>query len=158
MTRTIGLTSGKAALVDDEDYETLTSRKWQYSKGYAVSGSHNPANHVRMHRVILGLSRGDGITVDHINGNRLDNRKANLRVSNNSANQANRGAPSNNTSGYKGVTYHKRKRKWMACLEHMNKTYFLGYYENPESAALAYNRKAIEVFGPSAKPNLVSHA
>ena len=153
MTIKIPLNHGKTALIDDEDYEKVSHRKWQYSKGYAVSGSYLPKNHLRMHRVILGLSHNDHQSVDHINGDRLDNRKTNLRLCTNSQNQANRDAPTTNTSGYKGVTYHRGKKAWMASANHNNKAYFAGYHQTPELAAKAYDELAKKLWGDFAKLN-----
>jgi hypothetical protein len=147
----IPLTKGKVALVDDSDYAALIGRRWQYHhEGYAVSTENY--KQIRMHRVIMDHVP-DGEIIDHINGNGLDNRRVNLRISDNSKNQANRGLLTNNTSGYKGVTYHKGKRKWMARLAHMGREFFLGYYSTKEDAAKAYNHKAVEIWGEHARLN-----
>jgi len=103
-------------MVDDEDYEYINRWKWYIFKGtntfYAtrtlprVNGKHLNIN---MHRVILQTP--DGMYVDHINGNGLDNRGVNLRNCTRSQNQHNRGKSRNNTSGYKGVSWHTHFKK-----------------------------------------------
>ena len=149
----IELTQGKFAIIDDDDLPKISGRKWQYCNGYAVSGSQKKENQLRMHRVIMGLSYGDNIWLDHINGNRLDNRKSNLRITDASSNQANRKAPKVNTSGYKGVVWHKGKNKWMAACEHMGKMIFIGYFKDKILAAEAYDKKAAEIWGEFAGLN-----
>lgn len=78
----IPLTQGKFAKVDDEDFEKLSIAKWFtlkiYNTFYARS-KFKGKKVVYMHRIILGLKNGDGIIIDHINGDGLDNRKINLR-------------------------------------------------------------------------------
>src|ERR1035437_10255530 len=94
-------------MVDDEDYEELNKYSWHLNdNGYAMH-TFNP-NKVRMHRYIKNLTFKDNkIFIDHINGNKLDNRKENLRLCNNMENLFNRGKNLNNTSGYKGVVWIK---------------------------------------------------
>lgn len=149
----INITQGKIAIIDDEDYDKIKDRSWQFSNGYAVSGSNSPSRHLRMHRVVLGLTRYDKIQIDHINGNRLDNRKSNLRICNCSQNQANKEKISSNTSGYKGVTFHKAKNKWMASAKYMGKSYFAGYFSNPIDAAKAYDALVKKLRGEYSRTN-----
>lgn len=72
--REIPLNHGKVTLIDDEDYELVAAIPWTYRWQYAVS------NDLSMHRVILGLEKHDPRVVHHINGNGLDNRRANLQI------------------------------------------------------------------------------
>ena len=99
-----------------------------------------------MHTFLTGWSR-----VDHINGNGLDNRRSNLRPASRSQNGANRGAPSNNTSGFKGVT--RFRLKWMAKIQVHGRTIHLGLFATPQEAARAYDTAALEHFGEYARPN-----
>ena len=161
----IKLTQGKEALVDDEDCEMLMEHKWcAQQKGndnfYVVRNSPRDSNGkqktIYMHRVITNVPKGK--QVDHINGNTLDNRRENLRTCTRSQNQMNRGRTKNNKSGYKGIYYAKDKprfKPWQAQIKHNKKTIYLGYYKTKEEAALAYNKKAIELFGEYAKLNNV---
>lgn len=153
--RYINLTQGKRAIVDDEDYELLCKHKWYYDLGYAkrnivVGGKRNL---LRMHREILNAP--DGLSIDHINGDGLDNRRENLRACTTSENQRNRGEQRNGTSGFKGVSWRKKDKGWRAQLWHLGKAIWLGCYKTKEEAALAYNKKAIELHGDFAKLNVV---
>jgi hypothetical protein len=109
-----------------------------------------------MHRHILGLSQGDP-EVDHVNGDRLDNRRANLRFpptrSEAMANQAKQQRLT--SSRYKGVTWSKYAKRWSAQIKINRKMRYLGYFDTQEEAALAYNAAAIEVWGEFAHPNVV---
>lgn len=126
--------------MDDEDFESLSQYKWYFmSKGYAFTQSKqkNKIRHsIYMHRQIMGFP--EGLQVDHINGNKLDNRKCNLRLATNSQNHCNRGKQSNNTSGYKGVFWHKRTQKWVARIGLNRKGISLGLYADPKDASAAY--------------------
>ena len=167
----IKLSRGHFAIVDDEDYERLNKRKW-YANGhfgrptYAISSTkiNGKQTLLRMHRVLLGLVDSK-LYGEHKNGNGLDNRKSNLRIATSSQNQANRGLPKNNTSGYKGVQYNPtfragscnnkgESKPWEAMIRVRGKLKLLGMYFNKEKAALAYDRAAIKYFGKFAKLNL----
>lgn len=155
------LTQGKYALVDVEDYEYLRQWKWYYIKeGYAVRSDYSngrPAQQIKMHRQIMG--EPEGMEVDHENGDKLDNRRLNLRVATRNQNQQNTGIPKNNTSGYKGVSWNTQVKKWKACLQVQingkRKTVYLGHYHNPVEGAKAYNQAALEYFGDFARLNNV---
>ncbi|MAU10628.1 MAG: hypothetical protein CL607_17990 [Anaerolineaceae bacterium] len=110
--RHIPLGRGAIAIVDDADFPWLTQMgTWRLnSSSYAVLHYVTQNGHHRtlyMHRLILKLALG--IQVDHINRNRLDNRRENLRFATRSQNQANKGLPTNNTSQYKGIRWRKGK-------------------------------------------------
>lgn len=98
----------------------------------------------RAHRVIWAVKTGEWPKgeVDHINGDILDNRWENLRIATHSQNMKNRGAPSNNTSGYKGVSFHRKKGKWRAAIHSEGKKYHLGYFNSAELASQAYEEAA----------------
>ncbi len=146
MAKQIALTQGKFAIVDDEDYERIKSQKWNYSSGgYAVS----PLG--RMHRVILNCSIG--FEIDHINRDKLDNRKENLRVCSRHENNANKGKYKNNKSGYKGVDFYPPLGKYRAQLKRMGIKMHIGYYKTAIEAAKAYDKKAVEIFGEFASIN-----
>jgi hypothetical protein len=98
-----------------------------------------------MHRIILNLT--DKKKTDHINGNGLDNRRKNLRICTDSQNKCNRGKTTQNTTGFKGVTYKRTLRKYVAQIQFENKLYYLGVFPSAIDAAKAYNDKAEELHG-----------
>jgi HNH endonuclease/AP2 domain len=149
----IKLTKNKFTVVDDEDYEMLNNRKWMYSSGgYAVRSTHRPGKNPGqelMHRTITNCPKG--LHVDHINGNRLDNRKANLRVVDAHFNHVNVALSARNTSGSKGVDYRKDKKKWRAriCIRGIQRN--LGYFKTKEEAVVARIIAAKQYFGEYAR-------
>lgn len=148
----IPLTRGLVALVDDEDYETISKFKWHvHETGYALRKVKHPIKgtwtHISMHRQILGIEFGDRRDIDHIDGNRRNNTRLNLRICSRAENQYNRGANSNNTSGYKGVYWKHDRKKWGACIRANDKRKYLGYFPTPEEAYAAYCKAASELHG-----------
>lgn len=160
--RQIPLTQDQVAFVDDEDYETLTRHRWraQYNSGagsfYAGRNTSKDKKKLYMHRVIMNAPLG--VQVDHINGNTLDNRRANLRFASKSENGRNRGKQANNKSGYKGVSWGRRESKWYAYIQLNSKTKCLGYFDSILDAARAYDAAAIELHGAFAKLNFPQEA
>lgn len=104
-----------------------------------------------MHRVIMNCP--EGMQVDHINGNKKDNRRSNLRICSASQNMANRSKPSNNTSGYKGVGWRKSRCKWIASIRVNSNLYHLGSFDCKHQAALTYDIAAKKYFGEFADLN-----
>lgn len=104
-----------------------------------------------MGRVILGMDETDTRKSDHENCNTLDNRRRNLRIATNSQNGANRERLSNNTSGYKGVSWDKRRRKWHAYIYFNKKQIHLGFFDTAEQAYEAYCAAAIRLHGEFAR-------
>ena len=141
---------GELIVVDNALLNQMKSFSWYVNNvGYAVNDSKPRKS---MHRLIMGFPKGG---VDHINGDKLDNRRKNLRLCNQSQNTANSPKRSTNKSGYKGVSWNKRYSKWEAYLTKDYKHVFLGYFDDKDKAALAYNRKAKELFGDFCKLNIV---
>jgi hypothetical protein len=157
----IQLSKGKVALVDDEDFEYLSQWKWFYhNKGYAARNK-NTGNRVGrgsylMHKVIMNTP--DGMETDHINGDKVDNRKSNLRICSKSENIMNSKIRKDNTSGYKGVCWHIGHKKYCVSICKDKKIRHVGYYEKISDAVLAYNNAAIELFGEYARLNNVVQA
>lgn len=154
----IKLTKGAVAIVDNEDYEKLKNYSWYLSDtGYASTTTWDKVSkksiHKKMHRMIIGAE--SGMDVDHINGNRLDNRKSNLRVCTRAENLKNSSIRSDNSSGYKGVSFFKPIKKWRAYIGVNGKHIPLGYFDDPIEAAKAYNKAALELHGEFAKLNII---
>ena len=152
----IKLTQGKVALVDDEDYESLNKHKWYAKIGketfYAVRAIYGTGKqkNISMHRVIMGIT-DPKIPCDHRDNDGLNNQRSNLRVCTNPENQANARKRKNTTSKYKGVSIHPLG--WQARIRFNHKKYFLGYYKTQDEAAMAYNKKAVELSKEFAKIN-----
>ena len=107
-----------------------------------------------MHRLIMGAPENK--EVDHINGDRFDNRRENLRLCNSSQNKCNRGPRKDNQSGFKGVSWHPQRKKWTARIKSPYGKYLhLGLYSSKLEAAEAYNKAAIEKHGTFAWLNKV---
>ena len=146
----ISLTRKKFAIVDDEDFNYLNQWKWYCNNwGYAIRGIWNPVkknnDFIFMHNIILPTKIG--FENDHINGNKLDNRKENLRYVTSSQNKMNTKIYKNNTSGFKGVYWHKDKEKWMALIHCDRKKTFIGYFKIKNQAIKARFQKEKELFG-----------
>jgi hypothetical protein len=90
-----------------------------------------------LHRVILGLRPGDPLEVDHINRNRLDNRRANIRVVTHAQNMQNRGSKPDATSPYRGVSWNTKEQKWDARVRIGSRVYWVGYFDDGLEAAEA---------------------
>jgi hypothetical protein len=151
LTKYIPLSSGKNAIVDDDDYEWLSVTKWaDDSSGYAIRKVKGKTTTEKMHRLIIDVKEGEH--VDHINGIPWDNRKENLRIATARQNAANKGPYSTNKSGYKGVAVYKNGR-WTAQITVNYRKLHLGCFDDPKEAALAYNEAAIAHFGEYAKLN-----
>lgn len=156
MPRKILLTQGKYTLVDDKDYEWLNQWKWHITKkGYAARNywEGKITKNIKMHRLILNTPIN--MQSDHINGNRLDNRRNNLRIVNQYQNQRNSRLRKDSITGYKGASWHKASNKWQSQIFANNQKIYLGLYLTKELAAKAYDKKAKELFGEFARLNVI---
>lgn len=142
--KTILLTKGKVALVDDEDYEFLSQWKWSASRHlntwYAkrtemVNGRQKC---IYMHRALCS-----GKEIDHRDGNGLNNQKYNLRSVSHSLNCFNHGR--SGKSGVRGVFWHQGRWRARICVNY--KQYHLGSFDDIEDAREAYNKAAVKFFG-----------
>lgn len=161
--REVPLTKGYVALVDDEDYAMVMQHKWYASqKGDTVYAERTDWDkvakryrHLSMHRLILNPPKG--LKVDHKDRNGLNNQRFNLRLCNKAQNCMNARKPDHGLSSkYKGVVLFKRQGTYRAYIKKDQKQYHLGYFGTPEEAALAYNAKAVELFGEYARLNKVA--
>jgi len=156
---------GFPVLVDEEDIPYIQAIKW-WIDGYALlyKGNHyfksneriDTVKHTRLlHRFIMKCKYGDGKVVDHIDGNTLDCRKQNLRITDRKGNQRNCKTPKNNTSGYKGVGWHKVRGMWRAYIRDGDHEKHIGHFLDKKDAAIAYNNEAIRLYGQFARLNIV---
>lgn len=141
------------ALVDDADYEAVLAHRWH--RGSGGDAQRNVKRDDRwttesLHVFLMG--KRFGYEVDHKNGNKLDNRRENLRWATDAENARNckrKGA----SSRFKGVTWAEGKRLWRVRIMFLGKGVHVGYFTNEEDAARAYDRKALELFGEFARLN-----
>jgi hypothetical protein len=145
--------SGRSFIFDIEDLNIVKKYKWSVDKyGYVLSKIVNGKT-IKLHRLIMNPQIGE--VVDHINGIPNDCRKVNLRVTTQLKNSYNSRIPKNNTSGYKGVCFDKKHKKYMAYIHNKGKSNFLGYFKEPREAAKAYNKAASYYFGEYARLNKI---
>jgi len=137
-------------LVDDDDFEKLNGIKWYLNQyGYVVNRNR------LMHRIICNLKTGDNLFVDHKDGDRLNNCKSNLRICTHSQNAHNRKINKNNTSGYKGVSWNKKRKRWGVRIKSNGVIYQGKTCKDVIEAANEYNRLAILHHGEFALLNNV---
>jgi hypothetical protein len=142
------------AIVDSEDLELVSDYSWSSHHGYARTAvvKNGKRTTMAMHRLILG--HPDSF-IDHINGNRSDNRKSNLRLASNKQNCHNRGTNRNNTSGYKGVYWSKQDQRWQAKIIIDRNQIYLGSSKDKTEAAKMFNEAAKKYHGEFAFLNPV---
>jgi hypothetical protein len=144
--RKIYLTKGKFTIVDDEDFEWINQWKWCATlSGYAkrtiwINGKHKD---VFMHRLIMSTPKG--LEIDHLNLDKLDNRKENLRNCTHSQNMQNRKVTKNNKLGIKGISL--SQHKWRSRINVNNKNILLGSFEKMEDAMEAYRIGVKKYYG-----------
>jgi hypothetical protein len=156
----IVLTKGLIALVDDHNFAWLNECKWYavkrsniyYAERCEWDGKNQKKIHIKMHRIIMNVS-DENILVDHIDCDGLNNCESNLRICLKGDNQHNSRIRKHNTSGYKGVFWHKRAKKWMARIVYEWDSYYLGLFDSEIEAAIAYNEAAVIFHGEFANLN-----
>ena len=157
--RRIPLTQGRFAIVDPADFQRLSRYKWRLcrTKGknvlYAERSVRLPGgghSRILMHRQLIDVP--EGYVIDHINGNGLDNRRANLRLATVAQNAWN-SKKRNSRSGYKGVWFAADKRLWRASIVFHGRRMHLGYFKYKIAAARAYDAAAIKYYKDFARPN-----
>ena len=174
--KTIKTNKGESIIVDDRHYAALSNFTWHIdANGYAVTdnvirsrkearetGLPRQAN-IKMHRLVYELESQVQLKtkehIDHINQNKIDNRIDNIRLDIQGEgigiNQINQGLRKDNTTGYKGVVFRERTGRWESMINCKRKSHWLGAHETKELAALAYNEKALELFGDACYLNVV---
>jgi hypothetical protein len=154
------LTQGKVAIVDDADYEYLSKYKWhaiKYKNGFYAGKSSSrkigAKRVIHMHRFILSPEKNK--LVDHIDGNGLNNSRSNLRITDYSKNGMNRKKEIGLSSKYKGVSYRSKTNRWRSLICINRKQIEIGVYKSEIEAAIAYNKKAIELYGEYSNLNII---
>ena len=150
------MTQGKVAFVSDEDYGYLSKFKWTYSSGYAVRRKPGSNAHILLHRLIMGVDGCPGFEVDHIDRNKLNCTRGNLRFVTRGQNSQNREA--NSRTGFKGVSPQKGSKTFVAELGHGGKRYRLSGFKTAEDAARAYDSLVLQYFGPHGHVNFPDSA
>jgi hypothetical protein len=151
--RKITLKCGSVILVDNDDYKELVKFKWLKTiHGYA-SSSLGAGRREYMHRLVLNAKPGQEI--DHINGNKLDNRKENLRVVTRSQNARNMKPHKDGSSKYKGVYWDKTRKSFRVQVCSFGKRYYGGSFKDEKEAGRKYNELAIKIHGEYAYLNEV---
>jgi hypothetical protein len=155
--KSIPLNQGKFALVDEGDFEWLNQWKWHFHYGYAersvnlgrdITGKQHTKT-IKMHQLIMCAPKG--MEVDHKDGNKLDNRRSNLRICTHAENTQNRKV--NYNKKFKGVNWHKRMGMWQVSIRVNKNLKHLGYFNDEIIAAKKYNELARSSFGEYARLN-----
>ncbi len=160
----IKLTRGKVALVDDEDFHALNKSKWyahKYTKGdiwYAARRIHKVDGYkdmtIFMHVQIMGDK--EGLEIDHINTNGLDNQKNNMRHCTSSQNQMNTKKREGCSCKYKGVYWDKKLKHWRVRVKMGGVFVYQKLFKDEMEAAIAYNNAVLIHFGEFARLNIIS--
>lgn len=148
----IKLDDGSVAICDESAINLVEGKVWWVSNGYPAFTRENgdgTRSTVKLHQLLMP----DAEMVDHDNGDRLDNRSANLRRCTAQQNAFNRTAVAAGTSKFKGVSWDSSREKWISSIQHNGKTKHIGRFDSEDGAAKAYDAKAAELFGEFAKLN-----
>lgn len=139
-------------LLSKSSLDYFNKYKWRYGgRGYIVRSIGSKSKTIFLHRELMKAN--NKTLVDHINGNRLDNRIENLRFANRSQNSMNRGKHKKFTSKFKGVSIAKREKKWRAGIMLNGEQIHLGFFLKEEDAAAAYNEASIKYHGEYGRLN-----
>lgn len=149
---------GEKVIIDDMDADLLYTTWCISPSGYVYTKKFNKS--VYLHRIILSRKLGRQLngrkeTTDHINGNKCDNRRENIRLATNTQNNWNTRPKKNGRSKYKGVCWHEGKQSWMVFIRNGVKRIYLGIFKKEDEikAAKCYDRAAKEFHGEFAYLN-----
>lgn len=162
----IQLTKGKVAIVDHQDFETISKYKWHANKRGDLwyASAYINKKITKMHRLIMDCKLFDKQIVDHIDGNGLNNQRINLRICTHSDNMKNRCSSKNGTSKYLGVCFYLKTSgkgniakypTYRAELQKNGKRMFVKDFKDEIEAAKAYNEAAIKYHGEFARLNKI---
>ena len=147
--KSVILTQGKMAFIDDEDFDKVSKYKWfavkngnTFYAGRYISGTKNPRKKEWMHHLIMGRP-DEGYEIDHRDGDGCNNQKVNMRIVTHRINMQNIINSSTPSSKYPGVSWHKLRNKWRSCFNIGNKQIHLGLFDNELDAYNKY-KNAIE--------------
>jgi hypothetical protein len=147
--------SDRVAVIDDDDYARASKLNWRLNRMGYVEASVD-GTRVLLHRFVM-RERKPEVFIDHKDGDRLDNRKGQLRRATAKQNGWNKGKPKVECSSqYKGVSFDAERGKWYSCIHYEGKTRRLGRFASQEEAAAAYDAAAKELFGKWARLNGVT--
>lgn len=154
----VPLTHGRFAIVDACDIERVAQHSWctvntkhgRYAQA-TIPTEENPERRVYMHRFLMDAP--DSVEVDHENGDKLDNRRSNLRLCTRAQNSHNTGLTRANTSGFKGVSFCKQTGRWVAQIQAQGRYIKIGRFDTPNAAACAYDTAARKYQGEFARLN-----
>lgn len=159
----IPLTRGKVAVIDDKDYVYVEPFKWcampNGTTWYAITNVRCPdgkQRQVRMHRLLMGVKRRDGMEVDHVNHNGLDNRRNNLRVCTHQQNMCN-GKAKRGKSRFRGLSWDASRQWWRVSLRVYGRDRYVGIYKDEMQAALGYDLAALRTHKEYACCNLMDN-
>jgi hypothetical protein len=138
-------------IIDSEDYNKVKDYKWHVSAGAIKTDIDRKK--LNLSNLILGIINSRQIVIDHIDRNKLNNRKSNLRLATHRQNDCNKIVRKDSVSGYKGVQLHKQTGKWRARIKVDYKNIHLGLFEDILDAAKAYNEAALRYYGEFAYLN-----
>lgn len=158
----IKLSNGMKAIIDSEDWDKIKHITWGYGYGSAKKTGYSQyvggrpkksSSQILLHRFVMNTPKG--MVTDHINGNKLDNRKSNLRICTPAQNSMNSKKHIIQSSKYKGVSWYKRDKCWRAYVNFGRRQIHLGYFAKEIDAVKAYNKRAKEVHKEFACLNII---
>lgn len=158
MVKSILLQNGLSVIIDDEDYERVNKFNWSFSTGtnkttFNVKTAYQTTTHIYLSEFLLGKQKGKKIS--HLNGDKLDYRKNNLFFCTQDQITYKSKSRIGSTSKYKGVSWDKRIKKWVASIHKNGKKHHLGCFYSENEAAEIYNDAAKVLFGELAYQNVI---